>query len=67
MTRPGHTLSTKAGYVLVERPQNYEVVLSEQADSLAKISSFCAQAGRDKVLIVGPGTKVRLSVLDVYD
>jgi hypothetical protein len=28
---------------------------------------LAAQAGRNKVLIVGPGTKVRFSVLDVYD
>ncbi len=67
MTMPSHTLSTKGAYVLVERPQDYEVVLSEQADSLAEISSYCAQAGRDKVMIVGPRTKVRLSVLDVFD
>lgn len=60
-------LSMQAGYVLVERPKDYEVVFSEQPAKLTEISTFCQDAGCRKVLILGPRTKVSLSVLDIYE
>ena len=54
------------GYVLVERPVGYEVVLSEQPAMLMEISTFCNEAGCRKVLIIGPKTKVNLTVADIY-
>ena len=60
-------ISIQPGYVLVERPQDYEVVLSEQPARLMEISAACEKARCRKVLILGPRTKVRLSVPDIYD
>jgi len=61
------TISIRPGYVLVERPEDYEVVLSEQPAELLKISECCKESGCRKVLILGPRTNVRLSVADIYD
>ena len=60
-------ISVQPGYLLVERPQDYEVVWSEQPARLMEISAACKEAGCRKVLILGPRTKVRLSVLDIFD
>ena len=58
--------SIRPGYVLVERPQDYEVVLSEQPAELARISGFCKEAGCREVLILGSGTRVRLSTTEIF-
>ncbi len=60
------TISIQPGYLRVERPQRYKVVLSEQPAELMKISASCREAGCRKVLIVGPRTRVSLSTLDIY-
>ncbi len=62
-----YKMSIQPGYVLVERPQDYKVVLNEQAAVLMEMSTACKEAGCRKVLILGPKTKVRLSVPDIYD
>ncbi len=51
---------------MVERPPDYEVVWSEQPANLLELSAYCKDAGCRKVLILGPRTKVRLSVSDIY-
>ena len=60
-------ISIQPGYVLIERPQDYKVVWSELPARLMEISAACEEAGCRKVLILGPRTKVRLSVLDIYN
>lgn len=60
-------ISIQPGYVLVERPPDYEVVWTEQPAELKKISAFCKEAGCRKMLVLGPRTKVTLSLLDIYN
>lgn len=60
-------LSIQPGYVLIERPQDCEVVWSEQPAMLAEISAACKEARCRKVLILGPRTEVRLSVSEIFD
>ncbi len=60
-------ISIQPGFVLVERPDNYEVVLGEQPAALMELSALCKEAGCQKVLILGPNTKVSLSLLDIYE
>ena len=59
------TISIQPGYVLVERPQDYEVIWSEQQARVMEISALCKEAGCQKVLVLGPRTKVRLSFTDI--
>jgi len=59
-------MSIQSGYVLVERPQDYEVVWSEQPASLLELSAYCMEVGCRKVLIMGPKTKVRLAMTEIY-
>ena len=59
-------ISIQPGYVLVERSQNFDVVLSTQAAELARISAACKKASCAKVLVLGPRTRVRLSVTDIF-
>jgi hypothetical protein len=40
--------------------------LSEQAAMLKEVSTFCKEAGCTKVLVLGPKTKVNLTVVDIY-
>lgn len=67
MANPDYQVSLQTGYVLVQRSPDYTVVLSEMPAFLKEISAFCEEAGCRKVLILGPGTKVDLSTLDLYD
>jgi len=60
-------ISVHPDHILVERPDDYRVVLSEQRASLVEIAQACQEDGLQKVLIVGPRTEVRLSVMDVYN
>ncbi len=62
-----HKISIQPGYVLVERPQDYKVVLNEQSARLMEISAACKEASCRKVLILGPRTKVRLTTSDIYN
>ncbi len=61
------TISIQPGYLLVERPHGYKVVLSEQPAEFMKISAACREAGCRKVLILGQKTRVSLSTLDIYE
>ena len=67
MSTADYKISVRPEYVLVERPKNYEVVLNEQPAQLMEMSAVCEKAGCRKVLILGPKTKVRLSVLDILE
>jgi len=67
MGKSEYQISIQPGYVLVERAQDYEVVLSEQPAMLMAISAYCKEAGCRKVLILGPRTKIRLSVQNIFD
>ena len=62
-----HKISIQSGYVLVERPRDYEVVWSEQPAGLMEISAACKEAGCRKVLILGPRTRVSLSLSEIFD
>lgn len=67
MDNLNHKISSQPGYVLVERAEDYEVILHEQPRQLREMSAFCKTAGCRKVLILGPNTKVRLSGLEVFE
>ena len=59
-------ISIQPGYVLIERPSDYEVDWTEQPAELKKISAFCKETGCRKVLVLGPRTKVTLSAVEVF-
>ncbi len=61
------TITIHPDHILVERPPDYEVVVSEQPKALLELSGACNEAGCKKVLIVGPRTKVSLSAFDIVE
>ena len=61
-----HKISIQSGYVLVERPQDYEVDLNVMPEMLVELANFCKEAGCHKVIIVGEKTKVNLGVMDIF-
>ena len=67
MENPEQKISIRPDHILVERPPDYEVVLSEQSRSLLELSAACKETGCEKVLIVGPRTRVRLSPFDMLE
>lgn len=67
MDSPDYKLSLRSGYVLVERSPDYQVVSSKMPAFLSEVSAFCREARCGKVLLVGSGTHVNLSTLDLYD
>lgn len=67
MGRPDYNISIQDGYVLVERPEGYEVVANALPAMLMKLSAFCKTASCQKVLVLGPKTQVDLALLDIYD
>ncbi|MCZ6898348.1 MAG: hypothetical protein O7D95_06565 [Betaproteobacteria bacterium] len=67
MDNSEHKISIQPGYVLVERSQDYKVVLSEQPAKLMEMSAACKEAGCRKVLILGHRTKVRLSTQEIFE
>jgi hypothetical protein len=67
MDNLNYEMSIQPDYVLVERPEDFEVVADEQPEMLMEISAFCKAAARQKVLIVGPKTNVNLSQFDILD
>ena len=67
MDNSEHKISVQPGYVLIERAQDYKVVWSEQPAFLREISAVCKEAGCQKVLILGPRTKVRLTMSEILD
>ncbi len=60
-------MSIEPDYVLVERPEGFDVVADEQPAMLMEISAFCKAAARQKVFIFGPKTNVNLSQFDILD
>ena len=67
MGKSDYKISVQDGYVLVERPEDYEVVANELPAMLTELSTFCDKAGCQKVLVLGPKTKVNLALLEIYD
>jgi hypothetical protein len=67
MGRSNYNLSVQPGYVLVDRPQGYEVSLNDQPAMLMDISTFCKEANCQNVLIRGLKTTVKLSPLDIHE
>ena len=67
MGNADYKISNQPGYILVERTQGYEVVLDDQPAMLADISAACKEAGYRKVLLLGPETKVKLSIMDIFE
>ena len=67
MGNSGYNISIQSNYVLVERPQDYEVTLNEQPAMLMELSSVCKEADCRNALILGSGTKVKLSTFDILD
>ena len=67
MDNLNHKMSIHPDYVLVERPEDFEIVPDEQPAMLMEISAFCKAAARQKVLVVGPRTKVNLTRFDILD
>lgn len=61
------TISRQQGYILVERPKNYRVVLEEQLGQLQQLANVCNEADCKKVLVTGKGTRVDLNALDIYE
>ena len=59
-------ISIQTGYILVERPLDYEVVWTKQQEVLKEISAFCEETNCRKVLVLGPKTKVTLSTVDIF-
>ena len=45
MGRPDYKMSIQDGYVLVERPEGYEVVANALPAMLMELSPFCKTAG----------------------
>ncbi len=67
MTKVDFKISVQPDYVLVERSENYEIVLNEESAELKEMSAACKKAACRKVLIVGPKTKVRLSAFEIFE
>ena len=67
MNTSEHKISIQPGYVLVERPDDYEAVSSSQPAMLMELSVACKEAGCRKVMILGSSTKVRLSVPEIIE
>lgn len=67
MENSEHRVSIQPGYVLVERPPDFEVIWSEQPALLMELSAFCEAADCRKVIVLGPRTKVKLSTLEAFD
>ena len=67
MRNSEQTISIRPDHILIERPPGYEVVLSEQSRGLSELSAAINETGRNKVLVLGPRTKVRLSMFDILE
>jgi hypothetical protein len=67
MGNSDYKMSIQPGYVLLERPPDYEVTMNEQPAMLTDMSAFSKTASRRKVLILGPKTIVNLSANDILD
>jgi hypothetical protein len=66
ISNSSYRTSIQPGYVLVERPVGYELVLSGELVALMEVSTLCNEADCKKVLILGEKAKVHLTVADFY-
>jgi hypothetical protein len=55
------------GYVRIEEPSGFEVILEEQKFRLQVVAAACRDANTNKVLINGPATKVSLSAIELLE
>lgn len=67
MPPANYEITVQSDYVVIERPEDYEVVAENVPTMLADLSAACAKAGCHKALIVGPRTKVHLDTSDLYN
>ena len=67
MRNSEQTISIRPDHILIERPPGYEVVLREQSKDLLELSAASNRTGCKKVLVVGPRTKVCLSMFDILE
>jgi hypothetical protein len=65
MTKLNHVVSLQQDHVLVEEPADFEVIWEEQKSRLNEIAAVCGEGNTNKVLILGPETKVHLSVIEL--
>ena len=63
----GQTVTVQPDHILVERPPGYEVVAQDLPQAMEALTALCEEAGCDKVLVVGPSTRVNLSAFDLFD
>ncbi len=61
-----YAISIQSGYVLVEDPPDYNVVLDEQPPKLQAMSAVCSEAGYRKVLIRGTKANVKLTTMEFF-
>jgi hypothetical protein len=67
MGESAQVISTHSDHILIERSPGYEVSSDEQPKDLLELSAVCEKAGCNKVLVVGPRTRVGLSAFDILD
>jgi len=67
LTKSDYEISIRHDYILVERPEDYEVILGEMPAMLAELSAVCKEVGCRKVLILGSKTHVSLETMDIHD
>jgi len=67
MTISEFKISICPDHVLVERPDDYTVVWSNQPAFLKELSAICQDAGRRRVLILGSNVNMKLTTVDIFD
>ncbi len=60
-------LVIEQGYVRIEEPPGFEVILEEQKFRLQVIAAACRDSNTNKVLINGPATTVNLSAIELLE
>lgn len=54
-------------HIVIERPPGHVVVMEDQPQILSALSAACEKAGCNKVLVIGPQTRVLLSAFDILE
>ena len=67
MGNSAQVISIHRDHILIERAPGYEVSFDAQPEVLLELSATCEKAGCNKVLIVGPQTRVGLSAFDILE
>lgn len=60
-----YSISIQGDYLLMDRDEGYEVVLSEMPAMMMRVATACKEAGVQKVLVRGPSTRVKLATMDI--